>query len=175
MKLHRHLALNIDKIEETVVEEQDGHEHGSLVKKEGDRSHLDRKKLFAQLSTLLALLGSPPDIKKILRNNNANGNSAKNFLLTLNADNSSYSEFISRMQAKSGIMKRSDEFRDRHCFYARGISTEKRSVVYYIARRVVPDSLDMDSFIYFLLNTLKVVENEYDLVIDWYPFSPLID
>lgn len=171
LTLHRFLTLNVDKIERVMLENTPDDSDGdldSLVKEEGRaRTHLARKKLFAQLSTLLALLGSPRDVSKVVE---TSGKSQIKSTLAL-APDVGYSEFRERMM-KQGIEKRAQELQARQYFYIRKQPRDRRPVVYFIARRTVPDTLDMELFLYVLLNTLEAVENKkFDLVLDWYLFD----
>jgi hypothetical protein len=174
MKLHRYLSINIDKIETGLM--FDNRITVSGARDSTNKQDLDKKKLFAQLTELLALLGQPPDAGRLAQSANAStGASAASGNINPKASlNVHYIEFINRVQAKKGKSKGVEELRAKNCLYQRGISNERRPVVYYVARRVTPDSFDMDLFLYFLLGTLQSVGNlQFDLVIDCTQFSGL--
>ncbi|KAJ3221156.1 Ras GTPase activating protein ira2, partial [Clydaea vesicula] len=172
MRLHRYLTLNLDKMERILV-------GGSKIESDDQKNVLPRKKLFAQLSTLLARLGSPPDLQKIessLQSKSiASDSSTKGIISALTTGNSKsqfYTDFLTKVENRSGYMKYVGNLRNRKVFFEEGVSKERRPVLYYICRRVLPGSLDIDIFVYFFIISLKSVANKpFDLVVDCTQFS----
>ncbi|KAJ3130815.1 Neurofibromin 1 [Physocladia obscura] len=162
VRLHRALAVNLDKVEVALT----GSEHNWTLSK----SELPtRKAKFARLSDLLTRLEPAPEKLKVdarLLSQNL-GTRFPELLLEAN-----YAEFIFRVQSVAGYELALDAMRDRLFFYESGISKAGNKVIYFIARRVKQRLVNMEILLYHLINVLaKFTENKYELVVDVTQFS----
>ncbi|KAJ3124569.1 Ras GTPase activating protein ira2 [Physocladia obscura] len=162
IRLHRALAVNLDKVEVALT----GSQHNWTL----SRSELSaRKAKFAVLSDLLTRLEPAPEKLKVdarLLSQNL-GTKFPALLLEANC-----AEFISRVQSVAGYELALDAMRDRLFFYESGISKEGNKVIYFIARRVKQRLVNMEILLYHLINVLaKFTENKFELVVDVTQFS----
>ncbi|KAJ3122925.1 Ras GTPase activating protein ira2 [Nowakowskiella sp. JEL0407] len=134
---------------------------------------LAAKQVIAQLSTLLAQMGAPPDVPKgseITRG--LTGLSDRDRPSGVVLTNQQILEFMVRVESRSNTMKEVESMKERKCLYEGPMSKERRPVFYYVARRFAPESLDLELVLYFVLTTLRsVINRPYDLVVDATRFS----
>ncbi|KAJ3097067.1 Ras GTPase activating protein ira2 [Phlyctochytrium planicorne] len=169
LRLHRVLALNLDKIE------------GSSVLNSG-RPGLDspsvtatsKKLLMKELSTLLAQLGPAPDLSR-LRQALISKESWKHDRHATGAGvtpGMSTEEFIMRIQKRPGADKALEVFRERNICYVKGVSRDRIPVVYFVARRIQPHSIDMELLLLYILTVIKSVASpSFDICVDVSYFS----
>ncbi|KAJ3082728.1 Neurofibromin 1, partial [Quaeritorhiza haematococci] len=156
--------------------------NGSAVGSELDRmsnpiTGIPKKKFFAQLSTLLAQLGPPPDTSKLELTMSSqaitgpNGHHRYNSG-TIGSSHTLFMDFMMRVEGRAGSMKAVQALKERKCFYEGGMSKDRHPVLYYIARRFLPDAMDLEIVLYYILITLKPIMNKpFELVIDMTQFS----
>lgn len=193
-KLHRYLSFNLDKIEKifgimnqttvgnigggvgnTTQQAENGGDN-QPVPAESDYSsrgnNLPKKKLFTQLSTLLAQLGTPPDVSKMVTKKEGVARTPESRGSGIIIPNHILSEFLLRVEARSGCAIHVESLKEKKFFYEGGLSKERRPVVYYVARRVLPDALEMEMVIYFIITTLRTLWSKpFEMVVDCTQFS----
>ncbi|RKO91665.1 hypothetical protein BDK51DRAFT_19343, partial [Blyttiomyces helicus] len=139
---------------------------------------MTRKKAFAKLSTLLAQLGPAPEVSRlelamnrsesVAPGNHPRSNSSGGGVVA----SQMFLEFMARVEGRAGSAKAAEALKERKCFFEGGVSKERRPVLYYISRRVIPDAMDMELVIYFILLKLKPhMTKPFDLVVDATQFS----
>ncbi|KAJ3055682.1 Ras GTPase activating protein ira2 [Rhizophlyctis rosea] len=216
MRLHRHLALNLDKIERLQgpstpgrggsrtmpdsmnhitrnistldigrsPEPDEGATNSqSEYSPEEREATLNRTALadaaaFSELADLLSSLGPPPDVSRLEM---AMGRSEERAGPVRGLGGYSggrvgpsrmFVEFMSRVEARPGCAQAVEEMKEAEWFFEGGIDKSGRPVFYYIARRVLPDSMDMELVLYFILLCLKpAIGKAVDVVIDVTQFS----
>ncbi|KAJ3330367.1 Ras GTPase activating protein ira2 [Blyttiomyces sp. JEL0837] len=168
MRLHRVLALNLDKIENANLSLTIGFGRSAETSERAN----SRKAMFASLSTLVAQLGPAPDATRLrLALISKERSRARGFSLPTDVTQV-YQDFVQRVQNRSGIEKALEVLKERGVFYEEGVSKDGRPVVYYIARRVHPDSIDMELLLYHLLRVLKTATSKrVEIILDVTHFS----
>ncbi|TPX48503.1 hypothetical protein SeLEV6574_g01999 [Synchytrium endobioticum] len=136
----------------------------------------DRKRAFGALLTLLTQLGPPVEVSRVesndittlARRRSAMGASLRPAVISSQL----MSEFMARVESRSGFAKAIEHMREMRFFYDAGVSKERRCVVYYIAQKVAPVTMDMELLVYFILKTLKpYILSLFEIVIDATQFS----
>ncbi|KAJ3298331.1 Ras GTPase activating protein ira2 [Borealophlyctis nickersoniae] len=193
MRLHRHLALNLDKIERwqappptpvpATVATEGGEEPNGTTDNTAPTPTAEPFSAFSELATLLARLGPAPDVSRLEmamgRMGDGSGSSSGGFGASAAgargkgaAASRVFVEFMSRVEKKAGAASFVEELKEKECFFEGGVSRGGRPVLYYIARRVLPESMDMELVIYFIMLTMKsVITRPYDFVLDVTQFS----
>ncbi|KAI8920521.1 hypothetical protein BC831DRAFT_92159 [Entophlyctis helioformis] len=83
------------------------------------------------------------------------------------ASSRGFIEFMGRQAALPTKQAVADFVRDQRIFYESGTSLDGRPVFYYIARKVVPDSIDMDMLLHVFFETAQPhLAKPFDLVVD---------
>ncbi|KAJ3192593.1 Neurofibromin 1 [Irineochytrium annulatum] len=166
MRLHRLLALNLDRIEAS-------NEFAIGVPGRSDENTALRKRRFRELSTLIAQLGPAPEMARLrqaLISKESHGKGRRmSWLFTSSATDSAQAltEFMTRVQQRSGSDKALEVLRERNIFFASGRSKDRIPVLYFIARKVQPDSIDMDLVLFHMLTVAQAMGNQpFDLVVD---------
>ena len=178
MKLHRYLVKYLDQIEQSLglkgtlgIKPSDMTTDLISEVSEESRIIIPKKRVFTQLSILLAQLGPPPDLSKIQRSE-ANPAPVAKSTIGILTTNQFYSDFIARIDGRNDKSKYLELYTSRKCFYEKGISRERRPVVYYICKRVKPEIFDFDLFLYFIIVTLKSIGSRpFELLVDCTQFS----
>ncbi|KAJ1548500.1 Ras GTPase activating protein ira2, partial [Cladochytrium tenue] len=155
MRLHRVLALNIDKLESMAL---------------GARASDSRRQLFASLSTLIAQLGPAPDVNRLrLALISKEKNSRPNPLPTAQM----YQDFILRVSSRPGIDKALEVIKEQMICYQHGVTKDGHEVVYYIARKVQPEAIDMELLMFHTLSVMSqaALRGAFDMVLDITYFS----
>ncbi|ORY52851.1 hypothetical protein BCR33DRAFT_845142 [Rhizoclosmatium globosum] len=162
MRLHRVLQVNLDKVEISLT----GSQTNLVLSK---REIAKRKTKFAALAVLLTQLGPAPDKNKIQAKFHNVDVHSKN--PTLFSD-PSYTDFVKRVQSRSGYELALDKMKERGFFYESGVSREGNRVLYFIARRFKQHTINMDMFLYFVLTALaEFTATRFELVVDVTQFS----
>ncbi|KAI8801315.1 hypothetical protein BJ742DRAFT_685193 [Cladochytrium replicatum] len=180
LRLHKHLANNLDKIERlpaatigtlyqpAILESGKGANSRPVA-----RSTAAAKQIIASVSTLLAQLGAVPDVPRLetrggssmggVQSDFGNGRLGVGPAMT----KQHILEFMIRVESRPGLNKALEVLRERKVFYEGPPSKERHPVFYYIARRFVNETIDMELFLYFLLITLRsVVNRQWEFVVD---------
>ncbi|KAJ3039290.1 Ras GTPase activating protein ira2 [Rhizophlyctis rosea] len=212
MRLHRHLALNLDKIERLQgpispgrggsrtmpdsmnnitrnissldlgrsPEPDEGPNTPSpkIYSAEEREATLHRAALadaaaFSELADLLSSLGPPPDVSRLEmamgRADERTGpvRGLGGYSGGRVGPSRMFVEFMSRVEARPGCAQAVEEMKEAEWFFEGGNDKSGRPVFYYIARRVSPDSMDMELALYFILLCLKpAIGKAVDVVID---------
>jgi len=112
------------------------------------------KKTFEQYISLINQLGPPPEITETQSTSTIIGKSG-----VINID---FLDFLQRNEHRN-----LDAIRDAKIFYEGGMSKERNTVFYLIARRVPTESEDIELLLYYFLTVIKQYSNKpYEIVID---------
>ncbi|KAJ1567993.1 Ras GTPase activating protein ira2, partial [Nowakowskiella sp. JEL0078] len=182
-RLHRHFARHIDKIERLPTSviagfykqqslpdtlTRNASPQGATLPRNLEPL-LAAKQTISQLSTLLAQMGPPPDIAN-LESNRSPGISGVSGVGVLT--NQQILEFMIRIESRPNSAKTVELLKEAMILFEGPVSKDNRPVMYYIARRFVPEVLDMEIVLYHILTTLRsVMKIQYELVIDVSKFS----
>ncbi|KAJ1555548.1 Neurofibromin 1, partial [Cladochytrium tenue] len=147
MRLHRAVAMNIDKMENIVL---------------AGRPTEARKALFSSLSSLVTQLGPAPDANRL-----------RLALITKEKRTQAqptarlYHEFVFRMSNRPGIEKALEVIREQMIFYEHGVTKDGHAVIYMILRKIRPELIDMELLIFHILTvTTRASMGLFDIVID---------
>ncbi|KAJ3107169.1 Ras GTPase activating protein ira2 [Phlyctochytrium bullatum] len=168
MRLHRLLAMNLDKIEGSTAVSSTGGKP-STESPSIPASSLVKKKAFQELSTLLAQLGPAPEPARLRLAliSKESGRKDRYGPFTAMTTGLATEDFMLRIQKRPGADKALEVLRERNIFYGKGLSKERLPVLYYIARRVQPHSIDMELLLFHIITVLRSLPNvPFDLVID---------
>ncbi|KAJ3414836.1 Neurofibromin 1 [Chytridiales sp. JEL 0842] len=161
LRLHRVLALNIDKMENANLALPHGTSQSDMAKYAASR-----KVTFKSLSTLLAHLGPPPDLRRIRLALLSKEQLPRTSLPPV-AVSQMYHDFITRVQSRPGYETGIQLLAERNFFFEGYSSITGRTVLYYIARRVQPNALDMELLLFLLLTASKSIsQRQFDIVVD---------
>ncbi|TPX30663.1 hypothetical protein SmJEL517_g05805 [Synchytrium microbalum] len=137
-----------------------------------------RRHAFAALSTLLTQLGPPIEVSRLEANDitmHARRRSALGGTIMrpgASATGQLVSEFMTRVESRAGSAKAIEQMRELKFFFDAGMSKERRPVLYYIAHKVVPETMDMELLVYHILKTMKpFVSSPFEVVLDATQFS----
>ncbi|KAJ1654692.1 Ras GTPase activating protein ira2 [Dispira simplex] len=115
------------------------------------------RKLYDQLCTLISELGKPPEVPRSEDLAAAKGGASTEL----------YREFMQRNGHRNV-----DPIKSKRLFYAGRCSKEKRPIVYFIARRLIADSTDMDMLMLHVFQTLEpLMKKPFELLMDLTQFG----
>ncbi|KAJ1971448.1 Ras GTPase activating protein ira2, partial [Dimargaris xerosporica] len=143
----------------------EGANGGGLVLQIQPSSHLSEierltksRKLYDRLCGVVSQLGKPPEVTR-----------SEQVIATAkgSANAEMYREFMRRTSHRNV-----DPIKAKKLFYQGGLSKEKRSVVYFIARRLIADATDMDLLMLHIFQIMEHVMNKpFDLLLDLTQFG----
>ncbi|KAI8868758.1 hypothetical protein GQ42DRAFT_36496 [Ramicandelaber brevisporus] len=116
-------------------------------------------KIHEKLTALLPTLGTPPDAPR----REPSFGIARNVA----ASQELYRDFMMR-----GAHRRTDTLASKKLIYVEGVSKAGRPVVYFIARRLQVDSMDIELAMLHIFRTLEpIMHKQFDLVLDLTQFG----
>ncbi|KAJ3207847.1 Ras GTPase activating protein ira2 [Dinochytrium kinnereticum] len=173
MRLHRLLCINLDKIEgSATLSSATG--KGTTDSPSVPASTFAKKKVFQEVSTLLAQLGPAPDVARLRLAliSKESGRRDRYGAFGGVTTGLATEDFMAKIQKRPGTDKALEVLKERNIFYVKGISKERLPVLYYIARRVQPHSIDMELLLFHILTVTRSLGNSpFDVVIDASHFS----
>jgi len=119
-----------------------------------DREIRSMKKTFEQFTSLINQLGPPPEINEI--------QTASTYINKTGVISQLFIEFLQRNEHKNV-----DAVKDSKVFYEGGISKERNTVFYLIARRIPIENDDIELLLYYFFTVIKPYFGKpYEIVID---------
>jgi neurofibromin 1 len=155
-KLHHYLVDNIERIGRDIATRK-SHSPYPLTQPidqpaEVEKCRASAKVFYYKMSTLLAQLGPPVDLKK------------KREMMGINSKNANTNEAFRAFMDKHRY-RNINPIKDKKIFYEGGYTREGKPLFYYIARRMIAESLDIESVMVYILQVSVFARFTFNIIL----------